>query len=306
MQSRLKLLISSFLISLIGALLLLQINVVLAIASDENNPITAAITSAINDIINPDPTPNNPDSTPTPEPSSDPTPSADPISIPITDPITEPSPTPSADPITIPVVNPTPDPNSEPVISPITEPTPTHGEPAQSNDNSASQPSSGGGSPQAPVCGDSKPVSTPKLVYAHADGRNQVTLVWSKALDPVSYYLVAYGTKSGQMEYGNPNIGGKDTISYAVKGLDNGKTYYFKVRAGNGCMPGDFSNEIAVKVSGDKVSGPAAGFKAGVLGSKEVELPFQPITEAKTTHITTSGVNLFTRILNFLARLFGR
>lgn len=164
--------------------------------------------------------------------------------------------------------------------------------------------SSSTGSPEAPVCGDSKPVSSPKLVYAKASGRNEVTLVWSKALDPVSYYLVAYGTKPGTVEYGNPNVGGKDTISYVVKNLQNDQTYYFKVRAGNGCMPGDFSNEVAVKVSGDSVSGPATGFKSGVLSKLTPDTKFKPITEAKPAHITNSSTNIFAKVLNFLSHLF--
>lgn len=160
------------------------------------------------------------------------------------------------------------------------------------------------GSPEAPICGDSKPVSAPKLISTKATGRNEVTLQWEKALDPVSYYLIVYGTKPGQPEYGNPNIGGKDSQSYVVKGLDTGKTYYFKVRAGNGCMPGEFSNELSVAVSGDQISGPAKGFKSGVLSSTKTELTFKPITAAKPERITKSSSNFLSRVFDLLTRLF--
>lgn len=208
------------------------------------------------------------------------------------------------EPITSPITNPI----TTPIVEPTPTPTPTPAPQSSNNSsNNSSSGSSGGGSAQAPVCGDSKPISVPKLVYASATGRNQVTLVWSKALDPVSYYLVAYGTKPGQLEYGNPNVGGRNTISYVVKGLENGKTYYFKVRAGNGCMPGEFSNELAVKVTGDNIAtGPAVGFKAGVLGSIQQEMPFKPITSANPTRVVTSSVSLFTKILNFFTHLFKR
>ncbi len=166
---------------------------------------------------------------------------------------------------------------------------------------------------QAPICGDTKPQSAPKLLSATASGRNQVTLTWSKALDPATYYLVAYGTKSGTLEYGNPNVGGKDTTSYVVKGLGNGKTYYFKVRAGNNCMPGEFSNEIAVDASGNNISAPATGFKAGVLSaqissqaSNEGELKFKPITSAKPLRVVAESGDSFTRFLNFILHLFRR
>ncbi len=177
--------------------------------------------------------------------------------------------------------------------------------PVVSGSNSNSQSSGNNSQPQAPICGDSKPVSSPKLVYAKATGRNEVTLVWTKAADPVSFYLVAYGTKPGQPEYGNPNIGGKDTQSYVVKGLDTGQTYYFKVRAGNGCMPGEFSNELSVPVLGDKLSGPAKGFKSGVLSSTKAELKFKPITEAKPDRLVKTGSpNFLTKVFNFLLRFF--
>lgn len=172
--------------------------------------------------------------------------------------------------------------------------------PIQSNSSQAPSQNS----TEAPICGDSKPVNAPKLLYAGATGRNEVTLSWEKALDPVSYYLIVYGTKPGQMEYGNPNIGGKDTTSFVVKGLDTNKTYYFKVRAGNGCMPGELSNEVAVKVLGDKISGPAKGFKSGVLSSTKTELTFKPITAARSERITKSSSNFLSRVFDLLTRLF--
>lgn len=276
-----KFLFIGFIYSLIGALLLMQTNIILAIASNDGNPITAPITPPVTD-----PTP-----TPSPEP--------------VTPPVTNPTPTP--DPLTPPITNPTPTPS----------PTPIPPAPAQQNQpgNASSQP----GNPEPPVCGDSKPVSTPRLLVALASGRNQVALVWSKALDPVSYYLVAYGTKPGQPEFGNPNIGGKDTVSFIVSGLSGGKTYYFKVRAGNGCMPGDFSNEIAVKVAGSTITAPAAGFKAGVLGATKrnattspniatqgPETIFKPITSAKPERVITGSGNFLIRVLNFFTNIFKR
>ncbi|MBI2268123.1 MAG: lamin tail domain-containing protein [Candidatus Blackburnbacteria bacterium] len=123
----------------------------------------------------------------------------------------------------------------------------------------------------APVCVDTKPSSAPKLLSAQITGFNEVTLTWSPASDPVTYYLVAYGTKSGELVYGNPDVGGRGTTSFTVEGLSGGKTYYFKVRAGNGCMPGDYSNEVSVTPLGVLVEGPAQGFQEGVLGEQEVK-----------------------------------
>jgi len=94
------------------------------------------------------------------------------------------------------------------------------------------------------VCSDAAPGSTPQLVSAAPNGSDQITLTWTDATDPVNHYLLAYGTASGQYIYGNPNIGGQGTTSYDVGSLAKGTTYYFVVRAINGCNPGSYSNEI--------------------------------------------------------------
>lgn len=164
---------------------------------------------------------------------------------------------------------------------------------------------------QAPICGDSKPTSAPRIISAESAEPNSAVIVWSGANDPVSYYLIAYGTKSDKMEYGNPNVGDKNTRSYKVKGLSGGQTYFFKVRSGNGCMPGEFSNEVKVLVSGSKLNTKQAdGFKAGVLSTKistsssEVNLPFKPITSVKLGRVITDSNGLLGKIVEYIIHLF--
>lgn len=159
-----------------------------------------------------------------------------------------------------PTPTPTPTPTSTPTPTPTSTPTPT---PTPSSSSGSSGSSSSGSSSS---CNDSKPSSAPKLIRTEA-GINSVSLVWSEAADPVSYYLVAYGLLSNSPAYGNPNIGGKGTTAYTVNGLAAGVTYYFKIRAGNGCMPGDFSNELSVTPFGTETeSNVADNFTEGVLG----------------------------------------
>lgn len=94
-------------------------------------------------------------------------------------------------------------------------------------------------------CTDPAPGSAAKLISAEYIGSGQIKLTWEKAGDPVTYYLLAFGIKSGDYIYGNPNIGSHDTTTYTVGGLSSGKKYFFAIRAGNGCTPGIFSNEIS-------------------------------------------------------------
>lgn len=99
-------------------------------------------------------------------------------------------------------------------------------------------------------CSDGAPGSAPQLTSAIATGSHQITLTWTQAADPVSYYLIAYGIISGKYIYGNSNVGGRGTTSYTVGNLARGTTYYFVVRAGNGCAPGGFSKELSATTLG--------------------------------------------------------
>lgn len=92
-------------------------------------------------------------------------------------------------------------------------------------------------------CEDSKPKGKPVLTSA-VPGENSVTLTWIEAQGPITHYLVAYGRTNTEVEYGNPNIGGKGTTTYTVEGLAKGVKYYFKIRPVNGCRTGSFSNKL--------------------------------------------------------------
>ena len=95
---------------------------------------------------------------------------------------------------------------------------------------------------------------TPQLTSAVANGNNQITLTWTDVGNPVSYYLISYGLTSGQYIYGNPNVGNQGTTSYAVGNLVAGTTYYFVVKAVNGCTPSNASNEVSATTTGGVVA----------------------------------------------------
>lgn len=100
------------------------------------------------------------------------------------------------------------------------------------------------------ACKESRPTSPPVLLSAVSQDRS-VTLVWTEAQDPVTYYLVRYGLSKQNLEFGNPNIGPRGTSSFTVNELTNGIKYYFQVMAGNGCKPGEFSNTLTAVAGGE-------------------------------------------------------
>lgn len=106
-----------------------------------------------------------------------------------------------------------------------------------------------GTTPPTPgACTNPPPGSAVQLTSAESSGDHTITLTWVGASNPVTYYLLSYGLSSGNYIYGVPNVGGQGTTSFTVGGLTTGKKYYFVVRAGNGCTPGNFSNELSAVV----------------------------------------------------------
>lgn len=103
----------------------------------------------------------------------------------------------------------------------------------------------------APACGDVVPGGKgPWLYGAIPQDSSSVLLYFTESDDPVTRYSLVYGTKSGSYQFGTDNMGGKGMRTYLVKSLKPSTTYYFKVRAQNGCQPGPWSNEISVKTHG--------------------------------------------------------
>lgn len=94
----------------------------------------------------------------------------------------------------------------------------------------------------SPSCGDSTP-KTPTLSQASYQSSSQIKLSWTAVSDPFSYYVVSYGISSGSYIYGNPNVGKQN--NYTVGFLSPGTTYYFVVKAVNGCSSGSYSNELS-------------------------------------------------------------
>jgi hypothetical protein len=118
----------------------------------------------------------------------------------------------------------------------------------------------------APVCTDTKPGTPTNFTAVAGPNAGQVTLSWAPPSPPYTYFLIAYSDSSSwPPKWGNPNVG--NVTSFVVSGLGSGP-YWFWLRAGNGCMPGDFVGPVSVSISGIP-GGPgiAPGFLPGVFGT---------------------------------------
>lgn len=90
-------------------------------------------------------------------------------------------------------------------------------------------------------------IKVPWLYGAIPESATSIMLYFTHGDDPIDHYAIEYGTKSGQYTFGATNIGGKELRAYTVQSLSPKTTYYFRVRGGNDCAPGGWSNEISVQ-----------------------------------------------------------
>lgn len=90
----------------------------------------------------------------------------------------------------------------------------------------------------------------PWLYAAIGQDQHSILLYFTAADDPVDHYVLEYGSQSNNYPYGSTNIGEKGIRTYLVQLLSPNTTYYFRVRGGNGCATGPWSNELSAKTSG--------------------------------------------------------
>lgn len=100
-------------------------------------------------------------------------------------------------------------------------------------------------------CSDLVPSGTqPWLYQANATSSNSIILRFTNWQSPVDHFVLEYGTSSDKYSFGVANFGNKDTNSYTISSLSSNTTYYFRIRTGNGCAVGSWSNEISAKTFG--------------------------------------------------------
>lgn len=101
-------------------------------------------------------------------------------------------------------------------------------------------------------CGNTKPVGIPDLFQIDVDDTHAI-LYYSPINNDLSDYYISYSETSDTYKYGTFTGQGPSSgvLSYTVNLLQPSTTYYFKVRGQNGCMPGDWSNELKI-ITGSK------------------------------------------------------
>lgn len=120
----------------------------------------------------------------------------------------------------------------------ITEITP----PSGSSGSSSGESSSGSSS-----CEDTTPTGSPNLFQINATS-TKATLYFTPIQPPVSGYFISYGYASGEQDFAvQLNQGySPGVLNFTINYLQPGKTYYFMIRAENGCTTGGWGNEMKI------------------------------------------------------------
>ncbi len=152
-------------------------------------------------------------------------------------------------------ITPTPAPIDEITPTPIDEdvtPTPTTEATPTATPDPLSDTSSVGGPKYE--CTDSVP-ATPTILSAKYT--SSVTVTWSKVSN-ANDYSILYGTTSNEYPYSVFKTGNTD--NYTINGIDSG---CFRVKAINGCMPGELSPEVCTGGTAGQVLGASTLGSAG-------------------------------------------
>lgn len=107
--------------------------------------------------------------------------------------------------------------------------------------------------PSAPVCTSWAPASAPDLFQIEM-GDTRATVSYTPVLEADRYFLAFSSVNRNAEEHGVEYVPShaKGVQSYTVNYLQPNTSYYFKVRAGNGCMPGPWSRIMEAKTGSSK------------------------------------------------------
>ena len=149
------------------------------------------------------------------------------------------------------------------------------------------------------LCHDIPPTLSPQNLKA-IPKNNSVTLFWDEPNDSFTYYLISYADNKNADTFANPNVGAKGTKSFTVNNLSADTLYYFKIRTGNGCASGPFSDTVSTTPSGQILSNPkTTSFQGDVLG---IQNTMSQIAN-NTDNFTSTNIIPFAFLLAFIVNL---
>lgn len=120
-------------------------------------------------------------------------------------------------------------------------------------------------SAKPPSCDAAPPSGNPWLYGTIARSATSVELYFTDADEPYDHYALEYGTSPGEYQWGATNIGGRGSRTYIVDSLQPNTTYYFRVRAGNGCATGEWSNELSATTKAKVTAFSVGGLDAEII-----------------------------------------
>jgi len=158
-----------------------------------------------------------------------------------------------------------------------------------SSSSSSSSSNSSSSSSSTPSCDKTAPSSAPLLWGATTKGANSILLQFGSVSGSVDNYALEFGTEPGKYLWGATAIGNESSREYLVKSLSANTTYYFRIRAGNGCATGDWSKEISAKTWGNVSTNDLVFTSSELTPVKED----QKVTNSCQTYTVKSGDNLW-------------
>ena len=136
------------------------------------------------------------------------------------------------------------------------------------------------------TCRDSKPISTPDLFQINTNG-NSAKLFFSP-VPSMNHYYISFSTKSNAEDHSaDVTLAPEGVQNYTITQLKPNTTYYFKIRAQNGCTPGDWSNIFKVNTRARGVTKVTSFFKKN-----------QPKTNSAASTIIRKTTNYTKKLTN--------
>jgi len=161
-------------------------------------------------------------------------------------------------------------------------------------------------------CADFTPENNPDLFKINKTDTT-ATLYFTSVKSPAYKYYVSYGLFKDTLGYGVEFINNtKGVLSYKINHLTPNTRYYFKIRGGNGCMPGPWSNVLSVKTAGSVSNDTVEEITLPTPTSIPTLVPTQPISTPLPSLVPPTSTSVPVKetvigsILNFLLSLFGK